>query len=104
MNILGAPHKEPIHSAGIELMPEVAFDLLPSLALHSFAALSADAPPIAIDRFLFRRLALPVAHSAIRFRNVSPHLQCAQPDEDFVAMVPLVRNHFFHSTGVDLVF
>jgi hypothetical protein len=74
MDILNARHVEPVHAAGVELMREVTFDVLTSLPLHPLASFSSDAPPVATHRFLFRRLAFPVARSPIRFRDVSPHL------------------------------
>src|SRR5262249_48759831 len=104
MNILGAPDVESVHAAGIELMREVAFDSFTALPLHPLASSSPDASPVTIHRFLFCQLAFPVARSPIRFRDVSPHLQLAQADYNLVAVVSLVRHHFFHSTGMDLVF
>ena len=63
MDILDAPDIEPVHTTGIELMREVAFDLLPALPLEPFAAFSPDAPPVGVHGFLLRWSALPVARS-----------------------------------------
>src|SRR5215831_1925026 len=62
---------EPVHSTRIELMREVPFDFLAPLPLHPLAPLSPNTPPVAIHRFLFCLLAIPVARSPIWFRAVS---------------------------------
>src|SRR5437763_13147967 len=98
MDILKAPDVEPVHAAGIELMREVAFDLLTPLPLHPLASLSSDAPPVPIHRFLFGLLAFPVAPSPIRFRDVSPHSQFAQSNRHLVAVISLVRHYFLVPT------
>src|SRR5215468_9863546 len=85
-------------------MREVPFDFLPPLPLHPLAPLSPNAPPVAIHRFLFCLLAIPVARSPIWFRDVSSYPQFAQAHRNLVAVVSLVRHHFFHSTSMHRIF
>src|SRR5262249_56228483 len=100
VHIPDAPDGGPVHSTRIELMREVPFDFLPPLPLHPLAPLSPNAPPVAIHRSLFCLLAIPVARSPIWFRDVSPYPQVAQADRNLIAVVSLVRHHFFHSTTI----
>ena len=60
MDILETPDIEPVHATGIELMREVAFDLLPALPLQPLAAFSPDAPPVGVHGFLLRVPPLPL--------------------------------------------
>src|SRR5260370_3199505 len=84
-------------------MREVTFDFLSPLPLHPLASFPPDAPPVTIYRCLFRLLAFPVARSPIRFRDVSPYFQFAQADDNFVAVVSLVRHYFLYSTRMHLI-
>src|SRR5215470_291173 len=104
MDILDSPDVKPVHAARIELMREIPFDLLTPLPLHPLAAISPDPPPVPIHRFLFGPLAFPVAPPPIRFRDVRPHSQFAQSNDNLIAVISLVRHYFLDSTGVHLIF
>src|SRR3954468_24679878 len=104
MDILDAPDVKPVHAAGIELMREVAFDLLTPLSLQPLASLSPDAPPVPIHRFLFGLLAFPVAPSPIRFRDVRTHSQFARSNRFLVPVIALVRHYFCDATEMRLIF
>src|SRR5262249_48577081 len=84
VHIPDTPDVEPVHSTRIESMREVPFDLLPPLPLHPLAPLSPNAPPVAIHRFFFCLLAIPVARSPTWFRDVKffPPVRPSRPHPD----------------------
>src|SRR5437870_2138632 len=75
VDIPEASHIDAVHPTGIELMREVAFDSLPTLALQPLAAYTPDAPAVRVHRFLLGLLAFPIALAPLRFRDIGPQLQ-----------------------------
>src|SRR5262249_15612044 len=94
VHIPDTPDVESVHSTRIELMREVPFDFFPPLPLHPLAPLSPNAPPVAIHRFFFCLLAIPVARSPIWFRDVSSYPQFAQADRNLFAVLSLAPHRF----------
>src|SRR5580700_588723 len=103
MNVLPASDIESVQAAGIELMCEVPFDAFSPLPLKALASFSLNAPPVGVDRFLFRRLAFPVTSTPLGFGHVSPHSQLSQAHRDSVAVVSLVRHYFFDALMVHFI-
>src|SRR6201996_1923698 len=64
VNISDPPPPQPIHTAGVELMREVAFDLFPALPLQPFAVFAPDPPPVRIYCGLPGCFAFPVTCTA----------------------------------------
>ena len=81
-------------------MREVAFDPFPTLPLHALAAITLNAPAVAVHRRLRRRFAIPVARPAIGLGNVAPYTHFCEFHSDIVAVIALVGYHLLNSTGI----
>src|SRR6202795_3945451 len=97
VHILKVSHVKSIESAAVELMREVPLDPLAPLPLQPLTSFALNAPPIAVHRFLLRLFAIPVAGSTIGLGNVSSHFHLSKSHHDIVAVIALVRHHFFHA-------
>jgi hypothetical protein len=73
VHILNASYVQPVQSAGIKLVREVPFDPLSPLPLQPLSAIALNAPPVAVDRCLLRRFAVPVTRATIRLRDIRSH-------------------------------
>ena len=97
MHVLTPSHVEPVQTACIELMREVAFKPFAPLPLHPLATLAMNTAPIIVYRFLLRLFAVPVAGSTIRLGNVSSHFDLAETHHHIVTVISLVGHHLFHA-------
>src|SRR6202158_69388 len=80
----------PPHPARLVAVRETSLEHLSSTAQQPLSAFAADAPPIAIDRRLLGLLALPIATSTLRLRNVGPDAQLPSRGQHRIAVVSLV--------------
>src|ERR1700722_19220139 len=83
------------HSAGLIQVSIHPFQLLASLPLQLFAAVSSNPPPIAVHRFLFPFLIRPTLPPAFRFRSISPDSALPDLQNHLPAVITLVSHQLF---------
>ena len=76
-------------------MGEGPFEPFPALAQQALPARPVDAPTIPVDGVARLGLALPIAPTTIRFRDVAPNAEGFEVDQGLVAVIALIPDHFF---------
>src|SRR5208337_1658892 len=103
VHVLETPDIKPVQTTRVKLMREVSLDPLPPLLLQVPATIALYASPVGIHRSLLYLPAAPVARSTIRLGHVGPHTHLGQFHHHIVAVISLVRYHFFHALAMHLV-
>ena len=89
------------HPARLVEMRVGAFEPLAALPQQPLPARATDPSAVGRHGLLGRRLALPVAPPAIRFRYVTAHAHLGELDQRLIAVVPLVGDDFGEPGGRD---
>ena len=88
------------HPAGLIEMREGPLQALAAKPQQTQATRTTNASTIAIDRSARLGPLIPVASSAIGFRDVAPDAHGFEIDERLTAVIPLVAHHFFEALAV----
>ena len=88
------------HPAGFREMRKRSLQSFASLAKQPFASLSPNAPMVAIDRVASLGGLLPMAPSAIGFRDVTPQAHRFEIHERLLAVIALVPDDLFETIAI----
>ena len=88
------------HPAGFIEMRKRSLQSFASLAKQPFASLSPNAPTVAIDRVASLGVLLPMAPSAIGFRDVTPQAHRFEIHERLIAVIALVPDDLFETIAI----
>ena len=94
------PQMRPTQTTGLIEMRIRPFQVLAASPQQGQPAHATDAPAIRIHRVAGRRLLLPAAPAAIRFRDVGPQVEGRKIDQHLIAVIPLLGHHLIDHGGV----
>ena len=103
LNIVPTSHIQPVHASAIELMRKVPFHALAAPCLQPLSPCSSNPPSIAIHGRLLHVLTVPFASASFRLGDIGPHAPLGQLPDHSIAVITLVRDHFFHAREVHCI-
>ena len=93
-NIFASPQMQSSHASGLISVGETTFQQLPTLAQQLLPVLPSYPPPVAIDRLLRFRLALPAMPLTIWFRDIGSNFCFRQALQGVVTVISLISHYF----------